>query len=77
MTYDTDDIAVAAALRHFGHPILHIDIIGKRAKFKFPSESEAEAVKIQLGEKLVDALRFHNEVRRLTVLVRSMVIRES
>ncbi len=76
MTYTTDDIAIAAALRQFGHPLKHITVVGKRAHFHFDESVEPEAIKIQLGEKLVDALRFHNEVRRLSGLARTMIYRD-
>jgi hypothetical protein len=76
MTYDTDDIAVAAALRYFGYAITKIEIVGKRATFKFQDTAEGDAIKVQLGEKLVDAISFHREVRRLSGLVRSMVTRD-
>lgn len=76
MTYDTEDIAVAAALRYFGHAITKIEIVGKRATFKFNDTVEDDAIKVQLGEKLVDAISFHREVRRLSGLVRSMVVRD-
>jgi hypothetical protein len=75
MTYKTDNIAIAAALRVFGHNVDNIEIDGRKGTFCFTNdidEVEKIANDIQLGKKLVDALHFHNELRRLAGLVKTM-----
>ena len=72
MAYKTDDIAVASALRSYGHKITEIEVHGRRATFIFDSSVEDEAMQIQVGKKLVDALLFHEQLRRLSGLARSM-----
>ena len=73
MTYHTDNIAVAAALKINGYSIESVQVDFKKATFHFSPEAEAAAIEIQLGKKLVDAIQFHQEIRRLSGLARSMV----
>lgn len=72
MTYATDDIAIAAALKMNGFSIEFVDIDMRRATFHFDKSATALAMEIQLGQKLVDAIQFHQELRRLSALARSM-----
>ena len=72
-TYHTDNIAVAAGLRLNGFVIQKVEINGKKATFVFDDMAAPIANEISLGIKLVDAILFHNELRRLSGLARSMV----
>jgi hypothetical protein len=72
MSYNTDNIAIAAALRVYGHQIQQVEIEGRRATFIFNSSVEGEAEDIHMGRKLVDAISFHQELRRLSGLAKSM-----
>jgi uncharacterized protein YuzE len=72
MSYQTDNIAVAAALRSLGHQIVEITSKGRIATFEFSAASQAVANEIQMGTKLVDAISMHQELRRLSGLARSM-----
>ena len=72
MSYQTDNIAVAAALRSLGHQIVEITSKGRIATFEFSSDTQTVANEIQMGTKLVDAISMHQELRRLSGLARSM-----
>lgn len=72
MSYQTDNIAIAAALSTFRHRIQELQPIGRRAKFVFEDSAEPDALEIHMGRKLVDAINFHEELRRLSGLARSM-----
>lgn len=72
MSYQTTNIAVAAGLKSLGHRINNIEVNGRIATFFFPEESRELAMQIELGDLLVDAIRFHQELRRLSGLARSM-----
>jgi hypothetical protein len=72
MTYQTDNIAVAGALRTLGHTITNITVDGRRATFYFNSDAIDVAHDIQIGSQLVDAISFHQELRRLSGLAKSM-----
>lgn len=72
MTYATNDIAIATALKINGFSIESIDIDFKKATFHFIDAAEPIALEIQLGQRLVDAIQFHQELRRLSALARSM-----
>ena len=72
MTYETDNIAVAAALRLYGHTIQEIEITGRRARFIFKEDAHADATDVNLGRKQVDAISFHEQIRRLSGLAKSM-----
>jgi hypothetical protein len=72
MTYQTADIAVAAALRSLGHSITNITVEDRRATFSFAGDSSKLASEIQIGSQLVDAISFHQELRRLSGLAKSM-----
>jgi hypothetical protein len=72
MTYTTDNIAIASALRSLGHTIDKITVDGRRATFIFASDVVDLANEIQLGTRLVDAISFHQELRRLSGLAKSM-----
>lgn len=72
MTYETDNIAVAAALRVYGHQIIEIEVVGRRATFVFSDSVIKDATEINLGTKLVDAISFHEQIRRLSGLAKSM-----
>lgn len=77
MSYRTDNIAVAAALRTYGHKFVEIEVHGRRATFVFESDVEDEAMQIQIGKRQVDALSFHEQIRVLSSLARSMSIQAS
>jgi hypothetical protein len=72
MSYYTDNIAIAAALKVHGYQISQIEIDGRRATFIFDDNAKEDASKIHLGTKLVDAISFHEQIRRLSGLARSM-----
>lgn len=72
-TYHTDNIAVAAGLRLNGFVIEKVEINGKKATFIFSDLAAQTAHELTMGMKLVDAILFHNELRRLSGLARSMV----
>lgn len=72
MSYDTSNIAVAAGLRSTGHAIERITVNGRMATFYFDDACREAAGKIEMGQMLVDAIRFHQELRRLSGLARSM-----
>lgn len=72
MTYSTDNIAIASALRMSGHEILNITLAGRKATFHFRDTAKADALDIQLGKKLVDAISFHQEIRHLSSLAKAM-----
>ena len=72
MTYQTDNIAVAAALRSLGHTISDITVDGRRATFIFSGDVQEIANDIQIGSQLVDAISIHQELRRLSGLAKSM-----
>lgn len=72
MTYQTDNIAVAAALRSLGHSITNITVDGRRATFIFSDDVHQLANEIQIGSQLVDAISLHQELRRLSGLAKSM-----
>jgi hypothetical protein len=72
MSYHTDHIAVAAALRTLGFQISEITTKGRIATFSFPDAASQVANEIQLGSKLVDAISLHQELRRLSGLARTM-----
>lgn len=72
MSYNTDNIAVAAALRLNGLVIENIQINGRKATFCFSESARDLANEIQMGTKLVDAISFHHELRRLSSLARTM-----
>ncbi len=76
MTYKTDNIAIASALRTFGYIINEIQINGRKATFIFDDEAVEAANHIYQGSRLVDALTFHQELRRLSSLAKSMVTQE-
>ena len=71
--YYTDNIAVAAGLRLNGFVIQKVEISGKKATFIFDELAAPIAHELTMGMKLVDAILFHNELRRLSGLARSMV----
>lgn len=72
MTYHTTHIAVAAGLRSLGHKVEKIEVTGRLATFFFSAEASEIALLIESGDTLVDAIRFHQELRRLSGLARSM-----
>jgi hypothetical protein len=72
MTYTTDNIAIAAALRLNGYQIKNITLSGRKASFHFSAECKQDALDIQLGKVLVDAISFHQELRHLSALAKSM-----
>ena len=72
MSYNTDNIAVAAALRLNGHVIENIQVNGRKATFCFDESVRDLANEIQMGNKLVDAISFHHELRRLSGLAKTM-----
>lgn len=72
MSYHTTNIAVAAGLRSLGHKLEKIHVEGRLATFFFSQESGLVALEIESGDTLVDAIRFHQELRRLSGLARSM-----
>jgi len=72
MTYSSSNIAVVAGLRSLGHNIARITMDGRIATFHFETDCSDEALKIEMGKILVDAIRFHQELRRLSGLARSM-----
>lgn len=72
MSYQTDNIAIAAALRTHGHTIQEINVVGRRAVFTFDNSAQADANDISSGAKLVSALIFHEQIRRLSGLAKSM-----
>lgn len=77
MTYKTDNIAIASALRTQGHIIKEIQINGRKATFIFEDNASEVAQGIYQGTILIDALTFHQELRRLASLARSMATQEN
>lgn len=75
MTYDTDNIAIAAGLRTVGHSLSHIKMDGRKATFSFDSSVQDLANQIFEGKIKVDAITFHNELRRLSGLAKTMTER--
>lgn len=72
MTYSTENIAIAGALKLCGHQIESIQVEGKRATFHFSESAAGDAMAIQMGTRLVDAIQFHQELRRLSGLAKTM-----
>lgn len=72
MDYTTDNIAISAALKLLGHEIIHIEVEVKRASFVFNETAKDDAQKILLGKISVEPISFHQEVRRLSAIARSM-----
>lgn len=77
MSYNTDNIAIAAVLRLNNFSINKIEINGKKAMFIFDDAASQLAHEVNIGSKLVDALAFHQELRRLSGLARSMTQRDN
>lgn len=73
MTYDTDNIAIAAGLRSLGHSVDHIKMEDRKATFSFDASVKETAGNIYNGSIKVDAITFHNELKRLAGLAKSMV----
>lgn len=72
MTYPTNNIAIATTLRVFGFKIENIDVRGRLATFHFNESAREVAKEISLGNKSVEPLAFHSELRRLSSLARAM-----
>lgn len=72
MTYATNNIAVATALKVYGFKIDNISMTGRLATFHFEESAKNVAHQITLGNKTVEPIAFHAELRRLSTLARAM-----
>jgi hypothetical protein len=69
--YRTPDLGIAAFLLSKEVPLLRVDNAGERAFFVFPGGTEKTAqLFYQPGKNMVDARRFHLNLRELRGLAR-------
>jgi hypothetical protein len=72
MSYSTNNIAIATTLKVYGFKIKNIFVTGRLATFEFDDSAKVVAHEITLGNKTVEPIAFHSELRRLSSLARAM-----